>query len=53
MNLEENPLDVDDEMIEDEDESAVASKLNSRMSPKIDLIETNAKSTSIIENAKS
>ena len=38
MNLDENPLDVDDEMIEDEDDSAV--KLNT---PKIDLIEANAK----------
>tara|TARA_B110001450_G_scaffold224472_1_gene222107 strand:- start:1584 stop:1712 length:129 start_codon:yes stop_codon:yes gene_type:complete len=41
MNLDENPLDVDDEMIEDEDDSAV--KFNNRMSPKIDLIEPNAK----------
>jgi len=55
MNIEENPLDVDDELIEDEEESAVAQKLNNRMSPKIDLMDstTNLKSHSIIENAKS
>lgn len=55
MNLEENPLDVDDEMIEDEEESAVPQKLNNRMSPKIDLMEAtnNLKPHSIIENAKS
>tara|TARA_B110000285_G_C15118659_1_gene615684 strand:+ start:194 stop:361 length:168 start_codon:yes stop_codon:yes gene_type:complete len=55
MNLDENPLDVDDEMIEDEEDSSVAQKMTNRMSPKIDLMEatSNLKPHSIIENAKS
>ena len=53
MNLEENPLDVDDELIEDVEESSIPQKMTNlvQMSPKI---EANVvQNLSIIENAKS
>jgi hypothetical protein len=56
MNLEENPLDVEDEMIEEVEESSIPQKLTNHISPKIDVIQSNIhnlKPHSIIENAKS